>query len=123
MLHRRGVNLRYLGLVFATMSDPVSKMIVFAEAAARVIKNNLRWHLRNTAQRHRIPMEAPFRRLIVERMNIIILGNNEESHTYWRTELIPELKLRFYFQNFHIPINKRFNFLYSLIYNYTIFND
>ena len=45
-MHRRGLNLRYLGLLLNNISNPSARMLVILEAAARVIKNNLRSHIR-----------------------------------------------------------------------------
>ena len=38
MLHRRGVNMRYLGLLLDALTDPVCRFLVLVEGAARVIK-------------------------------------------------------------------------------------
>ena len=51
MLHRRGVNIRYLGLLLQIVSIPAGRMLVILEGAARVIKNKLREHMRNASEK------------------------------------------------------------------------
>jgi len=121
MLHRRGVNLRFLGLILDNLSDPTSRMLVIAEAAARVIKNNIRGQLRNLSEKMKIPMEAPFRQLVVDLMNQSMSGD-EKSLLFWKSQLVPELSLRFYFSDFSLrnpkSLEKGFERIFYFFGNY-----
>ena len=99
MLHRRGVNLRFLGLLMNVIKEPLPRLFVLAEAAARVIKNHLRMRLRTASEKLKIPMEAPYRQVVVELLNKIFAGN-ESSLEYWTRHLLPELKTKFSFTDF-----------------------
>jgi hypothetical protein len=93
--------MRYLGLLMTVMNDPLARLFVVAEAAARVIKNHLRLHLRSASEKLKIPMEAPYRQVVVDLLNKIFSAT-DNSLDYWTRELVPEMKLKFSFSEFSL---------------------
>jgi hypothetical protein len=85
----------------SVINDPLARLFVVAEGAARVIKNHLRHHLRTASEKMKIPMEAPYRQVVVDLLNQILSGN-DSSLDYWTRELVPEMKLRFSFSEFSL---------------------
>lgn len=87
-LHRNGVNLRFLGRVLAvTESQPV-RILLLVEAVARVLKNDLRNRLRRTMARLKIPLEAPYRALVVKLLNRVfyeVQTRAPSSVRYWHS--------------------------------------
>eukprot|EP01105_Mastigella_eilhardi_P015608 TRINITY_DN3574_c0_g1_i1.p1 TRINITY_DN3574_c0_g1~~TRINITY_DN3574_c0_g1_i1.p1 ORF type:complete len:593 (-),score=166.43 TRINITY_DN3574_c0_g1_i1:44-1822(-) len=93
-LHREGINIRYLDLLRTLAVSADCKTLLFVEMCARVIKNNIRRKLRQVSEHLKIPLEEPYRRLIVDYMNLV-LGNSEESAEFWNTPLKRDLKKKF----------------------------
>eukprot|EP01118_Nematostelium_gracile_P006177 TRINITY_DN1987_c0_g1_i1.p1 TRINITY_DN1987_c0_g1~~TRINITY_DN1987_c0_g1_i1.p1 ORF type:complete len:887 (+),score=181.40 TRINITY_DN1987_c0_g1_i1:68-2728(+) len=97
-IHRNGINCRYLGLVRKHTKDIEFKSIILVEIIARVFKNNLKQKLRNKMKILRKPVEEPYRRLVVNYLNLIF-GNTVESDQYW---------------NFNLKVDCQKSFLLSL---------
>lgn len=85
-LHSMGINCRYAGIVRKHIKDPECKRFILAELVARVIKNNLRWRLREQHQLLKLPLEEPYLRLIIDYLNLVF-GNTQKSDEYWDTFL------------------------------------
>jgi len=58
---------------------------------ARVVKNKLRTLLRNRMKQLKVPLEDPYRRLVVEYLNVV-LGHSEQSEQYWERKIKPALQ-------------------------------
>jgi hypothetical protein len=58
---------------------------------ARVVKNKLRTLLRNRMKQLKVPLEDPYRRLVVEYLNVV-LGSSEQSEEYWERKIKPALQ-------------------------------
>ena len=92
-LHRRGVNMRYLGLVhhellrFKTESRLQDLSLI--EMCARVLKNKLRGRMRVVLKGLKDPSEAPFNDLVMEEFNAIF-GQNVHTHALWN-EYVPAM--------------------------------
>ncbi len=83
------------------LTDPTARMLVIAEASARVIKNTIRYKLRELSEKMKIPMEAPFRQLVVDLMNQSVSGD-EKCAQFWKSHIVPDLLLRFSFSDFSL---------------------
>eukprot|EP01116_Phalansterium_solitarium_P015791 TRINITY_DN3523_c0_g1_i5.p1 TRINITY_DN3523_c0_g1~~TRINITY_DN3523_c0_g1_i5.p1 ORF type:complete len:415 (+),score=117.56 TRINITY_DN3523_c0_g1_i5:261-1505(+) len=81
-IHSRGINARYLGRIRAEIADADFRAIILVDIVARVIKNNLRTRLRAKMKQLKKPMEEPYRRLVVNYMNLIF-GHTGQSDSYW----------------------------------------
>jgi len=95
LLHSHGINVRYLGVVLKQIrikSDPMSTMaraLLLCEIIARTIKNEINSLLRDTMMKIRLPMEASYRKAVVQYLNhVLVLTNN----SYWRDTLQPLIK-------------------------------
>jgi len=82
MIHRSGINMRYLGLIRKDVTDPDLKALLLVEMCARVCKQELKHKLREKMRRLRVPLEEPYRRLIIAYLNLI-LGNSDHSDEFW----------------------------------------
>jgi tetratricopeptide (TPR) repeat protein len=85
-LHRRGVNMRYLGLVHHELlrfrTDCRLQDISLIEMCARVVKNKLRGRMRSVLKSLKDPSEAPFNDLTMEEYNTIF-GQNVGTFGFW----------------------------------------
>jgi tetratricopeptide (TPR) repeat protein len=110
-MHRSGINMRYIGQIYYHLTALCKRdaevdhsarvrfeQRVLAEAAARVVKNDLNAKLRAKMYELRVPLEVPYRRLAVELLNVVF-GDTEESQRYWREKVRNDL---FAFFSFHV---------------------
>jgi len=103
VVHARGVNIRWLGLVFTTLQRDVADSalkrkclkLVLLEMMARVIKQDIRRRLRGRMKKLKLPLEDPYCQLIADYLNIVF-GNNKKSGTYWEQHLEKQLVEKFH---------------------------
>ena len=104
-LHRNGVNLRYLGLLFDLAEERILKIFLIVEAVARVLKNDLRHRLRRKMAQLCLPLEAPYRSLVVGFLNRVfyqtIMGY-PDSIRYWTAHISRQCAVRFHLTSFDI---------------------
>ncbi|KAH3763191.1 Histidine kinase [Pelomyxa schiedti] len=100
-MHRRGINMRFTDLVRMHATGTDCKTLLFVEMVARVIKNNIRAKLRQVMERLKLPLEEPYRRVIVDYMNLV-LGSSEESAEFWHPP--PKTESLRKFELWHIPL-------------------
>eukprot|EP00029_Vermamoeba_vermiformis_P008493 TRINITY_DN3992_c0_g1_i1.p1 TRINITY_DN3992_c0_g1~~TRINITY_DN3992_c0_g1_i1.p1 ORF type:complete len:924 (-),score=198.60 TRINITY_DN3992_c0_g1_i1:32-2803(-) len=93
-IHSVGVNCRHIGLLRKNTQDPEFKRIMLIEMVARVIKNNLRFKLREKMKVLRLPLEEPYRRLVIDYFNLVF-GNTKNSDSYWDDFLKKDLLINF----------------------------
>lgn len=109
-IHSVGINCRHIGLLRRFTEDPEFKRIMLIEMLARVIKNNLRFKLREKMKVLRLPLEEPYRsvnfnyewprinnlyrRLVIDYFNLVF-GNNKNSDSYWNDFLKKDLLINF----------------------------
>lgn len=93
-LHKEGINVRHLGRVRAHLSSPYMSQYFLLEMIARVVKRTIRACLRKKMEEIKIPASGPYKQDIAEYLNIL-LGNRPESETYWKVEMIDQLKKKF----------------------------
>lgn len=93
-IHCVGINCRHAGLLRKHLTDPEFKQIVLAEIVARAIKNNLRFKLREKMKQLRLPLEEPYRRLVIDFLNLVF-GNNKDSDVYWNKYIKEDLIANF----------------------------
>eukprot|EP01132_Coremiostelium_polycephalum_P009238 gene9238-11318_t len=93
-LHRSGVNVRYLGYLRLGCNSLDMKSLIFIEMCARVVKQQLRQKLRFKMKQAKIPLEAPYRRLIIAYLNRI-LGISDKSDLFWNEKMKKYLLKKF----------------------------
>lgn len=93
-IHAVGINCRHAGLLRKYMNDDEFKQIVLAEIVARNIKNNLRFKLREKMKQLGLPLEEPYRRLVIDYLNLVF-GNTKNSDEYWDEWLKKDLLFNF----------------------------
>jgi len=64
------------------MKDQEFRKLMLLEIVARCIKNNLRWKLREKMKQIALPLEEPYRRLVIDYLNLVF-GNTKNSDEYW----------------------------------------
>lgn len=62
--------------------------------SARVVKNKLRKVLRKKMKELKVPLEEPYRRLVISYLNLV-LGDSEASEEYWNGNLKKSLQRTF----------------------------
>ncbi|KYQ93360.1 Histidine kinase A [Tieghemostelium lacteum] len=93
-LHKSGINVRYLGHVRQHCNSLDMKSLIFIEMCARVVKQQLRQKLRSKMAKAKIPLEAPYRRLIIAYLNRI-LGISDRSDLFWNERMKKYLMKKF----------------------------
>ena len=94
-LHRRGINIRYLGLLRKHTANSDVKTFILIEIFARVIKNLLRLLLREKMKSLRLPLEEPYRRLVIDYLNLVF-GESDRSDLYWNTVIRRNVVINFH---------------------------
>merc|ERR1712137_1168416 len=87
LIHRAGINVRYLGLIRTHVPDYL-KPTILHEMCSRAIKNRLRSTLRNISKKIVHPQEDTFRQGAIEFLNLV-LGHDQKisAHQYWCTQI------------------------------------
>lgn len=93
-MHRKGLNIRYLGLIRSATKMPELKYVTFIEMTARLLKTNLRQRWRQLMQKEPSAEEESFKEVTAKYLNLV-LGQNEKSSLYWQFELKPQLCAKF----------------------------
>ena len=91
-MHHEGINIRYLGLILANVPQEeeekytVTRYFLLTMIAARVIKNEIRALLRQSMSKVRVPLEAPYRAVIVRYVNWVF-GYDLVTDRYWNISI------------------------------------
>ena len=83
LLHRRGINLRHLGLVRASTSSAKIRKALLLEMVARSLKNDLNGILRKATVTNRLPSNGPYKAAIVNFLNLVL----SDSPVFWTTHI------------------------------------
>lgn len=83
LLHRRGINLRHLGLVRASATSPKIRKALLLEMVARSLKNDLNGILRQAGMANKLPSNGPYKAAIVGFLNLVI----SDSPDFWATHI------------------------------------
>jgi hypothetical protein len=94
--HAKGVNLCFAGAVRHYVQSDTIKMLLLIEMIARVVKIVARERIRNKMRDLRVPLEQPYRRVVVDYLNTVF-GNGAESRAYWAGSLKRRLHKSFMF--------------------------
>ena len=76
------------------ITDAEFRQFILSEIVARCIKNNLRWKLREKMKQIALPLEEPYRRLVIDYLNVVF-GNYKVSDEYWDKWLKQDLLMNF----------------------------
>ncbi len=82
MLHRAGINVRFIGRVRHASSDSTFRSILMSEMLARTVKRHLWSSFRNIQQAQALPSEEPYTSLLIETFNLLI-EDTRESADFW----------------------------------------
>jgi len=98
-MHSRGINMRYLGLMLRHVRQEeerfkVATTVIISEAIARVVKYFMRALLRRKMKQFTLPMEATYRSVVVEYMNLVF-GWSAESEAHWNSMIKHQLRKKF----------------------------
>ena len=86
-MHMRGINVRYLLLLFTNLKNEQNKLFVLTEIVARSIKKMIEKNWRAL----RSPEEEDYKRVVVDHFNQAF-GSNQDSAYYWEESLKREMK-------------------------------
>jgi hypothetical protein len=92
--HSVGINCRHFGKLRKHIKEPEFRSAILLEIVARCIKNNLRWKLREKMKQIALPLEEPYRRLVIDYLNLVF-GNTKNSDEYWDTWLKKDVENNF----------------------------
>jgi len=93
-MHRKGLNIRCLGLIRSCTKMEEIKYVTFIEMLARLLKTNLRQHWRQLMQKEPSSEEESFKFVTAKYLNLV-LGQGEKSSLYWQFDLKPQLSSKF----------------------------
>jgi tetratricopeptide (TPR) repeat protein len=94
VLHSRGANLRYLGLLRSHVRDPELRDLILVEMVARVVKTELREKMRAVLRKSVLPLEDPRRQAVISHLNVVF-GNSDQARMYWGDHLKTRLMEKF----------------------------
>ncbi|PRP76021.1 hypothetical protein PROFUN_01737 [Planoprotostelium fungivorum] len=86
MMHRKGINMRMLGVLWQSTTSPYWKKRIINEMAYRIAKGTLRTLMRSAVERVKLPTEEPYVRVVVDYLNLL-LGNSTATTAYWAREI------------------------------------
>lgn len=93
-----GVNLRHLGRLRRCMTSEPHRKLVLSNCVGRVIKNMIHAEMRSTMQTMMgTPTDLPFRRVVVNILNIVLGRGGEQSTIFWTKELKERLQQSFHY--------------------------
>lgn len=73
LMHNSGINLRHLGLLRSSAKNIRFKSVLLDEMVARVVKNMIRFDLRQIWKKYSVlPSQAPFREIIIQHLNKLV---------------------------------------------------
>jgi hypothetical protein len=94
MTHSSGVNIRFLGELRHHSKCPFVKYILLLEMLARLLKTTMRFQLRETMKKLKVPLEQPYLELLVELLNLVF-GSSPKSQRYWQEKIKVRLHAKF----------------------------
>jgi tetratricopeptide (TPR) repeat protein len=89
-LHRSGINVCFLGKVYEypllSKLMPQIKDLILCECIARVLKNLIRFKMRERARELTVPLEKPFVYLVIQVLNDVFgnTASNPTTEMYWK---------------------------------------
>ena len=108
VFHAKGVNLCFIGVVRFYVHTDAIKMLLLIEMIARVIKIVARERIRNKMRELRVPLEQPYRRVVIDYLNTVF-GNGADSRAYWAGSLKRRLHKSFTFGLSHAESQPAFD--------------
>jgi tetratricopeptide (TPR) repeat protein len=80
--HRMAINIRYIGFVYRALQSQGERaqrclQLLLIESLARDLKNRLRIRLQRKMKQLRVPLEVPYRRLIVNFLNLAFSNRDD----------------------------------------------
>jgi len=79
ILHERGINARYMGVVLKYCKYAESRTLLLIEMAARVIKQSLREKIRERMSDLKFPLETPYIELLTAYINKIFFEGDQDA--------------------------------------------
>eukprot|EP01118_Nematostelium_gracile_P013720 TRINITY_DN5214_c0_g1_i1.p1 TRINITY_DN5214_c0_g1~~TRINITY_DN5214_c0_g1_i1.p1 ORF type:complete len:601 (+),score=151.75 TRINITY_DN5214_c0_g1_i1:486-2288(+) len=96
-LHKFGLNVRMIGLVYLRLKQAYWKRRVLTEMVTRVAKATLRALIRHAMERIKLPSDEPYFSVVVQYLNLL-LGSSIDSKHYWKDELKLSIKASFFYR-------------------------
>lgn len=99
-IHSTGINIRHCGHLISLIKNiehphnDSTIFIVHIEMVARILKCLIRVKLRTKMQELKLPLEEPYRCLLVDFLNLVF-GNSPESTSFWNTTIASYLTSKF----------------------------
>ena len=83
IIHREGINIRYLGLIRLHCKKPTIKKYIFVEMISRIVKNILRSRMRlSMKSSNGIQRRTELHSIVIDMFNIVV-GSHADSAYFW----------------------------------------
>jgi len=93
-LHERGINARYMGIVYKHCCQNASKTLLLLEMAARIIKQTIREKIRERMSDLKFPLETPYLDLLTTYINKIFFEGSPEAWKQIETNILSYFDLK-----------------------------
>ena len=91
MLHRAGINVRFMGRVRHASADSTFRSILMSEMLARTVKRHLWCSFRNIQQAQSLPSEEPYTSLLLETLNLLIEDSREAADFWFKVSVVARI--------------------------------
>ncbi|GAM24988.1 hypothetical protein SAMD00019534_081630 [Acytostelium subglobosum LB1] len=95
IIHREGINVRYLGIVRQHVTDPTLKRILLTEIVARVFKNIIREDLRKKMKELKSIEADSYIQVVMDFFNVILGDPTHQHEKLWFQDIKHEILRRF----------------------------
>jgi len=93
-LHERGINVRYMGIVYKHCKYTESRTLLLLEMAARIIKQTTREKIRERMSDLKFPLETPYIELLTTYVNTIFFEGSPEAWKQIETNILSYFDLK-----------------------------
>eukprot|EP01091_Cochliopodium_minus_P019576 TRINITY_DN8269_c0_g1_i2.p1 TRINITY_DN8269_c0_g1~~TRINITY_DN8269_c0_g1_i2.p1 ORF type:complete len:734 (+),score=164.05 TRINITY_DN8269_c0_g1_i2:154-2202(+) len=105
VLHSKGINIRYMGLLSKYMKDHPLKIFLTLEMVSSCIKNDIRKILRMEMKEIKKVLNKPYMVSVVQFLNMVF-SNNDDTE-YWEMHVRDKLRSRFEFEFDHQNLKQK----------------
>ncbi|PRP84152.1 hypothetical protein PROFUN_04143 [Planoprotostelium fungivorum] len=96
MLHKKGINLMFLGLIRHLTTSNVVRKWLLLEMIGRVAKQEINLRLREKMKELKLALKEPYKSVVVDYLNVLF-GHSDHATEYWNKTL--KTQIQYYFQD------------------------
>ena len=96
-MHRNGINMRFLGRIFAHHTNHHNRALLLAEMIARIAKADLHALWRSTTSSNILPGTVKFERAAISYLNVLLSpsSSTSSSSSFWGGTLLHRLRVKY----------------------------